>query len=67
MAENKKILIVEDDEDIQMIEETYLQAAGFQTEIIADGEQVEDRYSNSDGNSEDRIDRQNPRTWTRSR
>lgn len=41
MSEAKKILIVEDDEDIQMIEEAYLEAAGFQTEIVADGEQVE--------------------------
>lgn len=38
MAENKKILIVEDDEDISMIEEAYLQAAGFQTETVTDGE-----------------------------
>ena len=42
MSEAKKILIVEDDEDIQMIGEAYLQAAGFQTEIVADGEQVEE-------------------------
>ena len=47
MAENKKILIVEDDEDIQMIEEAYLQAAGFQTEIIADGEQVDEALEQS--------------------
>ncbi|MBS5215138.1 MAG: response regulator transcription factor [Clostridiales bacterium] len=40
MAEDKKILIVEDDEDIRMVEEAYLQAAGFQTEIAADGEEV---------------------------
>lgn len=40
MAEDKKILIVEDDEDIRMVEEAYLQAAGFQTEIAADGETV---------------------------
>ena len=38
--ENKKILIVEDDEDIQMIEEAYLQSAGFRTEIAADGAQA---------------------------
>lgn len=43
MAENKKILIIEDDEDIRMIEEAYLQAAGFQTEIAADGEEVASR------------------------
>lgn len=41
MAEDKKILIVEDDEDIQMVEEAYLQAAGFQTTTVADGEEVE--------------------------
>lgn len=41
MADSKKILIVEDDEDIQMIEEAYLQAAGFQTEAVADGQAVE--------------------------
>lgn len=41
MEAGKKILIVEDDEDIQMIEEAYLQAAGFQTETVEDGEQVE--------------------------
>ena len=41
MAENKKILIVEDDVDIQMVEEAYLQAAGFQTDIVTDGNQVD--------------------------
>ena len=40
MTETKKILIVEDDEDIRMVEEVYLQAAGFQTETVTDGEQV---------------------------
>ena len=40
MTEEKKILIVEDDEDIQMVEEAYLQAAGFLTETVADGETV---------------------------
>lgn len=42
MAEDKKILIAEDDVDIQMIEEAYLQAAGFQTTTIADGSKVEE-------------------------
>lgn len=42
MAEDKKILIAEDDVDIQMIEEAYLQAAGFQTTMIADGSKVEE-------------------------
>lgn len=37
---DKKILIIEDDEDISMIEETYLKAYGFDTKIIADGNLV---------------------------
>lgn len=45
MAQSKKILIVEDDEDIQMIEEAYLQAAGFQTETVADGTLVKDKLA----------------------
>lgn len=45
MEQSKKILIVEDDEDIQMIEEAYLQAAGFQTETIADGTQVKGKLA----------------------
>lgn len=40
MADSKKILIIEDDEDISMIEEAYLTAAGFETQIIADGSGV---------------------------
>lgn len=40
MADSKKILIIEDDEDISMIEEAYLTAAGFETRIIADGSGV---------------------------
>lgn len=40
MNEDKKILIVEDDEDISMIEEAYLQSAGFATEVVSDGEKV---------------------------
>lgn len=42
MAEKKKILLVEDDGDISMVEEAYLQAAGFETEIVADGGKVSD-------------------------
>lgn len=38
--ERKKILIVEDDTDISMIEEAYLEAAGFTTEIVTDGAQA---------------------------
>lgn len=40
MADSKKILIIEDDEDISMIEEAYLTAAGFETRIITDGSGV---------------------------
>ena len=40
MADERRILIVEDDEDISMIEEAYLQAAGFATVVEADGEQA---------------------------
>lgn len=46
MTEKKKILIVEDDEDISMIEEAYLQSAGFQTDIIADGNTVQNTIKN---------------------
>ena len=37
MANNKRILIVEDDADISMVEEAYLEAAGFETKIITEG------------------------------
>lgn len=37
MADRKKILIVEDDADISMVEEAYLQSAGFDTKIIIEG------------------------------
>ena len=37
MADKKRILIVEDDADISMVEEAYLEAAGFETRIITDG------------------------------
>lgn len=40
MDENKKILIVEDDEDISMVEEAYLKLAGFGTTIVNDGNKV---------------------------
>lgn len=42
MTDGKKILIVEDDEDISMIEEAYLKAAGFETRIVLDGERVQE-------------------------
>lgn len=40
MSDNKSILIVEDDADISMIEETYLGVAGFQTKVVADGSTI---------------------------
>ena len=40
MAEGKSILIVEDDADISMIEEAYLESAGFTTKIIEDGNNI---------------------------
>lgn len=40
MSGGRRILIVEDDEDISMIEEAYLEAAGFQTVIVTDGAEV---------------------------
>lgn len=40
MENNKRILIVEDDADISMIEEAYLQSAGFDTQVVSDGERV---------------------------
>lgn len=36
----KKILIVEDDADISMIEEAYLESAGYETKIVTDGNAV---------------------------
>ena len=38
----KKILIVEDDADISMIEEAYLESAGYETKIVTDGNAVSD-------------------------
>lgn len=40
MADNKKIMIVEDDADISMVEEAYLKSAGFETRIITEGTEV---------------------------
>ena len=37
MGENKKILVVEDDADISMIEQAYLESAGFEVKVIVDG------------------------------
>lgn len=41
MPEKRRVLIVEDDQDISMVEEAYLEAAGFETRIIADGTKVD--------------------------
>ena len=40
MSGVRRILIVEDDEDISMVEEAYLEAAGYQTVIVTDGAEV---------------------------
>lgn len=40
MGDKKRILIVEDDEDISMVEEAYLESAGFETKIVAEGTSV---------------------------
>ena len=40
MEVQKRILIVEDDEDISMIEEAYLESAGFATKVVSDGGKV---------------------------
>lgn len=45
MAERRRVLIVEDDEDISMVEETYLQSAGYETRIVTDGGQVNEVLS----------------------
>lgn len=37
MEDKRRVLIVEDDQDISMIEEAYLESAGFDTKIIEDG------------------------------
>lgn len=42
MAEKKKILIVEDDPDICMIEEAYLQSAGYETSCTGNGLEAEE-------------------------
>lgn len=40
MSDKKRVMIVEDDMDISMVEEAYLEAAGFQTVIVTDGARV---------------------------
>ena len=41
MENSKKILIVEDDADISMVEEAYLESAGFEKRILSAGTEVE--------------------------
>lgn len=41
MENSKKILIVEDDADISMVEEAYLESTGFETRILSEGTEVE--------------------------
>ena len=48
MSENKKILITEDDADISMVEEAYLEAAGFATTVISDGAESEQAILSGD-------------------
>lgn len=48
MEEKKRILIVEDDGDIAMVEEAYLEAAGFETRIAANGNQMMEALRNGD-------------------
>ena len=43
MADKQRILIVEDDADISMIEEAYLQASGFDTEVLPEGSHVTEK------------------------
>lgn len=42
MSDRKRILIVEDDEDISMIEEAYLQSPGFETKVVTEGNLVKE-------------------------
>ncbi|CRH83946.1 sigma-54 dependent response regulator [Chlamydia trachomatis] len=42
MEAEKRILIIEDDTDIAMIEEAYLSASGFETKVLSDGLHVKE-------------------------
>lgn len=46
MKDKRRVLIVEDDQDISMIEEAYLESAGFETKIIVDGAKTVDLLEN---------------------
>ena len=41
MADKKRVLIVEDDENISMVEETYLEASGYDAVVVGDAEGAE--------------------------
>lgn len=43
----KKILIIEDDADVSMVEEAYLEAAGFETRIAANEGEMKQALSES--------------------
>lgn len=45
--DEKTILIIEDDEDIRMVEETYLQAAGYRTASFPDGDNAGEKIKES--------------------
>lgn len=47
MNETRKILIVEDDPDISMVEEAYLKSAGFETLITQDGNHINELVQNN--------------------
>ena len=40
MEDKRRVLIVEDDPDISMIEEAYQESAGFEVKVIVDGAKV---------------------------
>lgn len=43
MNETKKILIAEDDDDICTVEQAYLEASGYKTTAVKNGNEVESR------------------------
>ena len=53
MEVQKRILIVEDDEDISMVEEAYLESAGFATKVVSDGGKVLEELAKSSGADSD--------------
>lgn len=47
MTDYKTVLIIEDDADIRMVEETYLEAAGLHTLVAGDGKEAENIFADS--------------------